>query len=531
MKEEIIEGFGLSPQQKHLWLLQQFDHSPAYRTQCAIAIEGNLNTKVLKAALGNVVNRHEILRTTFRCLPEMTIPLQVISDSSLPSVHDYNLSGWEPQEQDARVEALFYEARRLTFDFEKGPLLCISLINLSPHKHILLVNLPAMSADTAALKNLVREISRCYAASLHREELSDQPMQYVDFSEWQNELLEAQNTEIGREYWRKQDLSALPTLKLPFENQSSGKPEFEPEFLTLTIKPDIAAKIEAFVRKYDTSTSVFLLASWQILLWRLTGQANISICSAYDGRNYEELEEALGLFAKYLPIHCELQENLQFSEILAQVNKTTSFLYQWQECFSWEQSVGSTDNFTVPSFFLFEFNFEEQPAKYSVAEVTFSISKQYTCVERFKIKLSCVQRNGSLLAEFHYDSRLFSIQNIKRLTEQFHTLLESVIKNPAVAIDELGILSDIERHQLLVEFNDTKCDYPKDKCIHQLFEEQAERTPGKIAIVFEEQQLTYAELNARANQLARQMQELGVGPDVLVAICMERSVEMIVGLL
>jgi len=531
MKEKIIEGFRLSPQQKHVWLLQQFDHSPAYRVQCAILIEGNLNTKVLKAALENVVNRHEILRTTFRCLPEMTIPLQVITDTSLLSVHEYNLSGWEPQEQDARVEALFHQARRLTFDLEKDPLLYISLVNLSPHKHILLVSLPALCADTATLKNLVREISRCYTASLHREELSEKPMQYVDFSEWQNELLEAQNTEIGREYWRKQELSALLTLKLPFENQPSGKPEFEPKFLTLTIKPDIVAKIEEFVRKYDTSTSVFLLASWQILLWHLTGQANISICSAYDNRNYEELKEALGLFAKYLPIPCELRENLQFSEILAQVNKTTSELYQWQECFSWEQIVDSIENVTVPSFFLFEFNFEEQSTKYSAPDVTFSIYKHYTCIERFKIKLCCVQRNNFLLTEFHYDSKSFSTENIKRLTEQFHTLLESVIKNPAAALDELGVLSDSERQQLLVEFNDTKCDYPKDKCIHQLFEEQAERTPDKIAVVFENHQVTYVELNARANQLARHLQELGVGPDVLVAICMERSLEMVVGLL
>ncbi len=255
------------------------------------------------------------------------------------------------------------------------------------------------------------------------------------------------------------------------------------------------------------------------------------IGSACDGRNYEELEKALGLFTRYLPLYCHLHENLQFNEILEQVNKSTCEISQWQEYFSWEQIVGSTENAMGTSFFPFGFDFEEQPVKYSAADLTFSIYKQYACVDRFKVKFSCVLRDDSLIAAFHYDPNLYQVEDIKRLAGHFQTLLESVINNPEAAISELQILSDVERQQLLVEFNNTRTDYPKDKCIHQLFEARAERTPDNIAVVFEGQPLTYAELNSRANQLAHHLQRLEIGPEVLVALCVERSLEMVIGLL
>src|SRR4028118_2411798 len=287
MPESIIEGFQLSPQQKHLWLLQQGNHSLPYQAQCEILIEGNLNAEVLKAALENAVNRHEILRTSFRCLPEITIPLQVIAESSELSFQNYNLSDLASQEQDHRLEVLFDEARQLTFDFEKGSPLHASLVKLSPHKHILLVSLPALCADTLTLKNLVTEISCSYAAILHNEELSDEPLQYVDFSELQHELIEGEKAETVREYWRNIDVQALLGAKLPLEGKPSGKPEFQPQFFTGAIDSHTKAKIEALVGTYNTSVSGFLLACWQILLWRLTGQSDIIVGMAEDGRSYE----------------------------------------------------------------------------------------------------------------------------------------------------------------------------------------------------------------------------------------------------
>lgn len=252
---------------------------------------------------------------------------------------------------------------------------------------------------------------------------------------------------------------------------------------------------------------------------------------ACDGRNFEELIEALGLFAKYLPLPCHLEEDYPFSEVLAQVKKSTGDISELQESFTWELIVETNKPGMELPFFPFCFEFEEALTEYSVADISFSIVKQYTCIDRFKVKLSCVRREDSLSTEFHYDAHLFEADDIQRLAEQFHTLLASAVNHPEAVISELEILSPKERQQLIVEFNNTKTDYPIGKCVHRLFEAQVERTPDAFAVVFKEQQLTYAELNAKANQLAHYLQQLGIGPEVLVGICVERSLEMVIGLL
>ncbi len=533
-QQEVIEGFRLSPQQKHLWLLQQEDSGQPYCTQCAVLIEGNLDPKILAAALRNVFARHEILRTTFVCLPGMSIPVQVISDGNLPSLDCYDLTGWGAAQQEARIEALFQEASRLPFDFEKGPLSRLSSVTLAPDKAMLLVTLSSLCADSASLETLVRELSRAYSACVRSEKLADAPMQYADIAEWQNELLESADTRAGREYWRKQNSSALLTLQLPCERQSSGpahRPHFDPRFLTLRITPDTAAKIRALPRKYDAPASAFFLACWQTLLWRLTGSPDLIVGMACDGRSYEGLAETIGPLAKYLPLHCHLKRDLQFSKLLAQLNESARDVLEWQEYFSWEQIVGSNGDIKAPHFFPATFEFAEQPAACSAAAIKLSMHRRLACADRFKLKLSCVQSEDLLTVELHYDANLFRGEDIRRLAGQCQTLLESVVRNPEATIGELEIVSGVERRQLLVEFNDTKTELLENKCIQQLFEEQVERTPDNVAVVFEGRQLTYAQLNARANQLAHYLRTLSVGPEVLVGICIERSLEMVIGLL
>ncbi|WP_443193781.1 amino acid adenylation domain-containing protein [Nostoc sp. UHCC 0926] len=527
----MIEGYRLSPQQKHLWLLQQTDDNQAYRAQCAIKIDGNLDTTTLKMALQDVVNRHEILRTKFHCLPEMIIPCQVIADSTILSLQHHNFKGINPQEQNANIETLFDEISKQHFDLEHTPLLHTTLVELSSSHYLLFFSLPAICADTATLNNLVREISRSYAAYLDGKPLSDEPIQYADVSEIFNELIESEETELGKEYWRQQDISAIFTFKFPFEHQPTENQEFTPKFITRTINPELALNIEATAGTYNISTSILFLTCWQVLIGRITGYLDVIVGTAYDGRTYEGLEEALGLFGKYLPLHCHLTENLQFSEMLKQVNQSISKLSEWQEYFTWEQNVESPSNGIELSFFPIGFEFEERDAKYSVGNVSFSISKQYSCVERFKVKLCCVRWDESLSYEFHYDANVFAVEDIQRLAGQFETLLASVVKNPSGAIASFDILSPLEREQLLVEFNNTKTAVPQYQCIHHWFESQCDRTPDNIAVVCENQQLTYQQLNARANQLAHHLQKMGVESEVMVGICVERSLEMVVGVL
>ncbi|MBD1806823.1 amino acid adenylation domain-containing protein [Microcoleus sp. FACHB-SPT15] len=531
MKNEVIEGYRLSPQQKHLWSLQQFDSTLPYRAQCALLIQGNLDPKRLELALQNVVNRHEILRTTFRCLPGMTIPLQVISDSSTLSIHYHELRGLDTQEQEVKSESLFNEVLKLPLALEDEISLYASLVILSPLKHYLILGLSALCADTATLLNLVNEVINSYAANHEDGQLSDELTQYVDIAEWQNEVLESEDTKLGVEFWQKQNIDSAFCLKLPFENTVNEIKDFQPKFLNFRVDQDLVSKIEGLAEKYNSSTAVFLLACWQILLWRITGQQTIIVGRAFNGRKYEELEQTLGLLAKSLPITGHLDRELKFSEILKHTDDSVSEGYKWQEYFDWDKVLNSTENNQKPAFFPFSFEFSEQPQIYCINELSFSVSKQYVCFDRFKVKLSCLRQNDSLITEFHYDSALFDVETIERLASQFQTLLESAINHPEVEIGKLEILKPSDRKQLLVEFNQTHADYPLDRCIHQLFEEQAERTPDSVAVVFEDQQLTYAELNKRSNQLAHHLERLGVQPEVLVGLLVERSLDLIIGLL
>jgi amino acid adenylation domain-containing protein len=535
-RQDMIQGYRLSPQQKHLWLLQQDGLILPYRAQCDVAIAGTLDRERLTAAIEQVAQRHDILRTTFHCLPGMAIPLQVPTDRKLLSIRDYDLSGLDAQEQKAKVEAL-WQAAELRFDVEQGPIWHLSLLTLSPSQHRLLIRLPALYADATTLKNLVNEISRAYEAEFyHEERLAEEPLQYILASEWQNELLETEEAETGKEYWSKQDISTLLTLRLPFENQSSS-PTFNPRFITQNLAPDLVVKLEAIAHSVDTSVKILLLSCWQILLRRTTGESNALVAAACDGRMDEELKGALGLFAKYLPIPCQFEENLRLSDVLQRVEAAANEAYDWQECFDWEQisqtfSQTQTINQVNSAFFFpFCFEFNEYPSDPSAADVVFSIYRQFAYFDRFKLKLVCLGQTNPLVLEFHYDSNLYKTEDIQRLVGQFHTLLESVITQANAPISELEILSDTERQQLLIEFNKTKTDYPKDKCIHELFQEQVNCTPNNIAVVYENDELTYAELNRKANQLAHSLQQLGVGPDVRVGICVERSLFMVVGLL
>ncbi|MBD1879524.1 non-ribosomal peptide synthetase [Coleofasciculus sp. FACHB-T130] len=525
MQNGIIQGFQISPQQKRLWGLQQLNSLQAYQAKCYLSIEGVLNVEMLKASLQKIVNRHEILRTHFRCLPGMTIPLQVISDSSPINWQSIDLSSSNIQEQKKQLEALFNKISNEHCNFEQDSLLHLSLITLSEQKHILLINLPGLCADAATLQHLAKEISRTYAACCLGTELDDEIMQYADISEWQNELLEGEDTEAGRNYWGKQDFFARLNIELPFEKLVSEPANFQPRFITKTINPDRLAEITAFVSKNGTVSS-FLLTCWTILLWRLTKSGCLVIGTAFDGRKYEELESALGLFAKYLPIQSHLEPKLSFVDLLQKVHQAQQEVYQWQEYFSWDLNA-SADS----SFFPVCFEFNQSLAKCSAAGVTFSIERLYTCIDRFKIKLAGVERDDSLSIEFHYDANLFDEADIQRLAENFSTLVDSILETPDVAISELGILSNVERQQLLIEFNNTKIDFPQFQGIHQRFEQQVEKTPDAIALVYEGEQLTYQQLNQRANQLAHSLRKLGVAPEVLVGLYLERSLEMVVGLL
>ncbi|MDP8963515.1 MAG: amino acid adenylation domain-containing protein, partial [Cyanobacteriota bacterium] len=530
MQTQTLEGFRLSPQQKRLCFLQQ--DSIAYRVQAAIRIEGNVKVEILKQTLEQVVNRHEALRTTFHRQPGIKIPIQVIASRGRISWNLVNLTGLNQREQLDKIEHLFQEqggliSRDVVAEclYKEKSIVQASLITLSDGLNVLLLTIPALCADSWTLKNIVRELSRSYAACLKGEELLDEPVQYIQFSEWQNEILEDEDAEGGKAYWYRQNVQSVT---LPFEAQSRRETRFEPDMYAVRIQADVVAKIEAIASLDNTTISEFLFACWQTLLWRLTGQLDIVISTVHSGRKYEELHEIMGLLAKWLPVPCSFQENLKFSEVLSQLGETLGDIDNWQDYFVGEEMAEPTSDAVG---FPISFEFEDWSDKYCAGEVLFSIDKQYVCFDRFKVKLSCVRREESLVAEFHYEPNFIDKEAIECIAEQFQTLVESAAKNPEAVVSDLNLISDRTRHHLLVELNNTQSNYPQTQCIHHLFEQQVERTPNNIAVVFENQQLTYAELNKRANQLAHYLKRQGVGSEVLVGIYAERSLNSIIALL
>ncbi len=481
-----LQGFRVSPQQRHLWLLQQSE-SAAYHARCSVLIEGALgvldalDVDALKTAVRTVVQRHEILRTVFARTPGVKVPLQVVVDEA-----DFEWSEVNGSSAD--------------WDYEHGPLLRLGLVNVSPDRHLLSIALPALCSDATGLKNLVREIVVALDSAS-----ADEITQYIDLAEWQNELFESDDGQTAREFWLNQNLSLPVSQRLPFERQNSSI--FEPAVVT---------------RKVDeVFTNEFLLACWQVLLWRYLEQPNLIIGAGFDGRNYEELESSLGLFAKYLPLQVEINGNTRFSTWLGKTTKSMEQIAQWQESFTWDV-IQSTDN-----YFPFCFDHIEVDHRYSIADLKFSILQMHACIDRFNLKLCAVTSDEGLELEFHYDSSLFERHDVECLAGQFVELLASAVAQPDAPISRLNIVSEAERQQLLPPITRNF----ENVCVHQLFERQVESTPDAIAVEFQGQTWTYTELNARANQIATRLRALGAGPEKVVAISMPRSFEMLAGII
>jgi amino acid adenylation domain-containing protein len=516
-----IQGFQLSPQQKYLWQLQQTD-SHIYQVKGAVSITGNLDIQLLKNAIEIVVNRHEILRTYYKCLPGMTIPVQIIAESGINWQQNYDLSNYTSEAQKEKLQLLFKQFSQQDFNLETEKLLNLSLVTLSISRYILFISLPGLSADRETLKNLVREISHIYA-----DKYDDyaEIMQYADLAMWQNELLSAADTEAGREYWTKQDFSALSALQLAIEKENVSKLEFQPQTHTFSLDAYLVAQIET---QHQSVLANFFLACWNILLWRITGQDNLVIGVATNGRKYQELESSLGLLSKYLPVKCELKEDITLATLLNKLNQTITKNYNHQEYFSVNTLTDVAANNQI--LFPISFEYDEIREKYIFENISFAIEHLAACIDNYKIKLACVHRDNFIDVEIAYNSHYFAVEDIQRLAEQFRTLIESAISHPEVAISQLQILGNSEI-KLLSQLNNTQLTYPINKCIHDLFAEQVVKTPDKVAIVFAQQQLTYAELNHHANQIAHHLQQLGVGAEVLVGLCVERSLDIVLGIL
>jgi len=385
-----------------------------------------------------------------------------------------------------------------------------------PAQHnILVLTLPALCADPGTVNNLIEELARFYGGS---EPAGAAPLQYADYSEWQNELLQKDDEEssAGREYWAGYRAAQIPALQLPFARKREGTGEFQPEVIPLAIEP----AVESYLR-IAQNPSDFLLASWQAFLWRLSGQPEVVVGLVSDGRAHEELGSAVGAFARIIPVYANFENDLPLSEVVTQTGQVRDKAAEHQDYFQLD------DLDSMPA----GFSLEEKPAPQSGGGVSFSVFEQRCRVNGFQLELRCVADASTWQAELVFDPASLRRDVVETFARRFVTFLTAAAANPDAATGSLPILDAKERQQVVTTFNQTKADYPRDKTIQELFEQQAARYPNRPALRCGEQEFSYAQLNSRANQLAHFLRKNGVGANTAVGLCTERSAEMIIGLL
>jgi len=517
--ETSIGKYLLSAQQRRVWL----EHSDrnVFRAQCAIFIDGPLNIGQFEAAIPLVIERHEILRTTFQTLPGLKLPSQTIHEFVAMDWQDSQAIDLTLGELRSQLRALMRQQAALPFDLEFGPLLRVLLLKVEPKRHLLLLTLPALCADSVTLKNLVQEIGRAYASIAFEEEIPGEPLAYAEFSVWQAGLhLEDEDAEVkrGRAFWARQRSFAVSPLPSPGINQSQSD-NHEPQVRFLEFDPETTSALDALSRQLDVSVRSVLLAGWQALSWRLTSGVNQTIGDVFDGRIYEDFREGMGLYARLLPMGVHIQGQQRFSSLAQQTQELHDKLIEWEEY----ADFGAPDKFPIG----FEYD-EWQVSNH--AGLCFTLAEQHVWLEKFQAKLTCVRASGRLRAEFYLDADLSSASEYG-LEERYELLLKAALKNPDTTIQSLPILSARERRQVLFDCNDSETLATPFKAVHQLFEEEVELNPTALAVIFGEQRLTYNELNRRANQVAHYLLACGLKVEQRVGLFFERSADLLVGLL
>ena len=537
MYQTSVEGFRLSPQQSHLWELQQT--SAAYHVQCVLSLDGALDVKTLKDAVGDTIARHEILRTVFQYLPGIKKPVQVINDSDDSATtacfwHELDLRHLSASDQQTALSQLLDGEAAHRFDFAGGPLLRLCVVGLNEHRHVLVLTQPAMCADGWSAKMLVDDIARSYDARLRGHIFDGEAAQYADLSEWEHEIQEEEDAIEARAHWLESLSAGTPLPALSFEQRpfnEVAEDTFSPARVDLATLPLSAHDLRALTRLHQCSPDAFFLAGWQALLARLSQHSDVLLAVECDGRRLEELRSALGLFARNVPLRTRLKRHTAFSDLLRATDQALRQARELQDYWSWDAEQYQS---ALPQrrFFKYAFAIESRARETTIGNLKIGVLSQYQCVEAFALKLTCLLLDdGSARCELHYDQTLFERADVERLGRQYVTLLGDALADAAQRIADLDILHATERDELVVQFNDTTRAFDLEGGLHELFERHAAQTPDAVAVVCEDGQLSYGELNGRANQLAHHLRRRGVGAESVVGVMVERSLEMVVAVL
>ncbi len=525
----------LSFSQQRLWFLNQLEpDSPIYNISKAIEINGPLDIKALHQALITIVTRHATLRTTFKVINDE--PRQIISQDWSFDLPILDLRQLPKDTHNAEVDRILKERTLQPFNLTTDLMIRATLLQLDHKNYILLLVMHHIATDGWSTGILYSELSALYTAFTDGavSQLPDLSVQYTDFALWQRDQLQDEFLETQLAYW-KQQLADIPSvLELPTDHPHSlGKNSFG-GCQAVKLSRALQDSLKALNQQEDVTLFMSLLAAFKILLYRYTGQENIVVGSPIANRNRIEVENLIGFFVNTLVLHTNLSGNPTFRKVLARVRKVALGAYSHQDL-PFEKLVEELQparNLHINPLFQVMFILQDS-ASQTLALPGLSVSNlsKMIGIEQFDLTLSLVETPTGLAGYLTYNVDLFEAATIERMVGHFQTLLEGIVANPDMPISQLPLLTHAEREQLLFSWNKTTAPRQPDQCIHHLFELQAARTPQATAVISGDKQLTYLALNQRANQLAHYLKKKEVGPEILVGICMERSLEMIIGLM
>ncbi|MEJ2767903.1 non-ribosomal peptide synthase/polyketide synthase [Mycetohabitans sp. B46] len=521
------DALPLSFAQERLWFLDQLGQGDAYQIPMATRLTGPLDVQALSAALSEIVRRHEALRTRFEARDGVGVQM-------IDAPWTVTLTPRELNEQ-ALVPYLQATAQQ-PFDLATGPLARFELLRLAPHVHVLSILLHHIISDGWSIGVLTRELNELYSAFIQgqRSPLPPLPIQYADYAIWQRAWLKDQALERELNYWR-QKLADIPAaLELPTDRPRPAVLSGQGHGLAVNVPAALATQLKALAQREGATLYMTLLAAFQVVLSRWSGQDDIVVGSPIAGRTQVQVEPLIGFFINTLPLRADLSGNPRFSELLAQMRETALEAYAYQAV-PFEKLVEvlqpARDLSRAPIVQVMVNGLNLSASNLALPRLIAEPVHFDTFGTKFDLTLYFGETSDGIEGWLQYATDLFDAETIKRLGQHWVNVLEAVVADPTQRLSELPLLSTTERHQLLTAWNDTAADFSSAPTLHQLFEAQVQRTPNAVAAVFETQQMTYAELDRRANQLAHHLRAIGVGPEVTVALCAERSLQMLVGLL
>ncbi|MFW5762801.1 MAG: amino acid adenylation domain-containing protein [Coleofasciculus sp.] len=527
--------FPLSFAQARLWFLEQLEPgNPFYNQSAAVHLLGRLNLAALEQSFNEILRRHEVLRTTFTVVEGQ--PVQVIAPTLPLTLPVVDLQELPEAERKGEVLRRATEEGQQSFNLSKAPLLRCTLLRLDEIEYVLLFTMHHIISDAWSKGVLLRELAILYEAfSIGKPSpLPELPIQYADFAVWQQQWLQGEVLETQLTYWRHQLEGSPPLLELPTDRTRPPVQTFRGATQSFILPKALTEALKELSKQEDVTLFMTLLAAFKTLLYRYTGQNDILVGSPIANRNRSEIEGLIGFFVNTLVMRTNLGGRPSFRELLSRVRNVALAAYAHQDL-PFERLVNELQlerDLSHTPLFQVMFEFGNTPiSALALPGLTLNLLETESSTAKFDLSLSMRETEQGLIGSLEYNTDLFDAGTIARMLGHFQTLVASILANPDQPLEDLQLLTDAEKQQLLVEWNDTGADYPQNQCIHQLFEAQVEQTPDAVAVVFEDQQLTYRELNARANQLAHHLQKLGVKPEGLVGLCVERSLEMVVGVL